>query len=435
MGRPSVVNESMYDRVRLAQWRAGFAHGRGISRRDLLRLCAGAGFAAAGLGWVAHRDTAASAAPAGSLASGASAAGPIVKPLPPELFVVHGTNAEMRWEAMSGQGYLVPADRFFVRNHTLTPLLDAGQWRLRVFGTGLQGAPALADAVEFTYQDLLDLPARTLTAFVECAGNGRSFFATQQGQTVSGTPWRLGAIGVAQWRGVALSTVLRRAGLHHSAVDVLPQGLDPDFTSGGVNHGPVRRPLPIAKALDDVLLAYQMNGEPLLPDHGFPVRLVVPSWVGISSIKWVGQIEVSATPLFSPWNTIFYRLFGPTYPPEGTLVTGQVVKSAFELAWNAQLAAGRPHVLRGRSWSGTGVIRHVEVSTDGSTWHRARPTGPNLARGWHRWEFDWHPTASGPHTLRARATDSNGAIQPDTVPFNSQGYLFGGVVRHPVTVV
>src|SRR6266545_2124520 len=97
----------------------------------------------------------------------------------------------------------------------------------------------------------------------------------------------------------------------------MAQGLDADFVTGGVNLGPVRRLLPAAKALHDVLLAYEMNGQPLPPDHGFPVRLVVPSWVGISSVKWVGQIEVSATPLFSPWNTQFYRLFGPDYPGVG----------------------------------------------------------------------------------------------------------------------
>jgi DMSO/TMAO reductase YedYZ molybdopterin-dependent catalytic subunit len=242
--------------------------------------------------------------------------------------------------------------QFFVRDHTSTPLLDAGTWRLRLFGTGLRGCPTEQAPVEFSYRDLLDMPAESLTAFIECAGNGRGFFTSQQHQTVSGTAWGLGAVGVARWRGVRLATVLRRAGLTRNAVDVMPQGLDADFVTGGVNLGPVRRPLPVAKALRDVQLAYEMNGQPLLPDHGYPVRLVVPSWVGISSIKWVGQIEVSATPLFSPWNTQFYRLFGPDCPADGTLVTRQVVKSAFELAWNVTLPAERTHVLRGRSWSG-----------------------------------------------------------------------------------
>jgi DMSO/TMAO reductase YedYZ molybdopterin-dependent catalytic subunit len=363
-------------------------------------------------------------------ATPASAAGPILKPLPPELFTVYGTNAETRWEALRGRGYLVPVDRFFVRNHTVTPVIDADSWRLRLFGTGLRGGP-----VEFTYAQLRALPSRTHTAYVECAGNGRSFFTTQQGQAVSGTAWKLGAIGVARWRGVPLSTVLRKAGLTPDAVDVLPQGLDPDFVSGGVNLGPVRRPLPVAKALRDVLLAYEMNGEPLPPDHGYPVRLIVPSWIGISAIKWVGQIEVSNTPLFSPWNTQFYRLFGPTYPQDGELVSQQTVKSAFELAWDAQLAAGRRHLLHGRSWSGNGPVRHVEVSTDGgATWDRTRLIGTTVDSGWQRWAYSWRPPGPGAYTLRARATDVTGASQPDTVPHNTLGYLFGAVVQHPVTV-
>ncbi|MDT5024151.1 MAG: hypothetical protein QOE61_577, partial [Micromonosporaceae bacterium] len=275
-----MLDEATYDNVRLSQWMASTARGTGLTRRRLMRLGAGLGLgAAAGLEW---------ATVAGTPAQAAEASGPIVKPLPPELFYVYGTNAETRWEALSGQGPLVPIDRFFVRNHTGTPVIDPETWRLRLFGAGLRGAPTVEAPVEFSYQDLRHLPAETLTSAVECAGNGRSFFTTQQGQSVPGTPWKLGAVGVAQWRGVRLSTVLRRAGVMDSAVDVQPQGLDPDFITGGVNLGPVRRPLPIAKALHDTLLAYEMNGQPLPPDHGFPVRLIVPSWIGISSIKWLG---------------------------------------------------------------------------------------------------------------------------------------------------
>jgi DMSO/TMAO reductase YedYZ molybdopterin-dependent catalytic subunit len=415
-------NELTYDRTRAQQWLAGKAHGDGMSRRSMLQLSAGAGLALS-----------VSGALSGATASAAD--GPIVKPLPPELFEVYGTNAETRWEAMSGQGYLTPTDRFFVRDHTATPLIDAESWRLKLFGTGLRGAPNLANAVEFSYRDLRELPSESITAFIECAGNGRSFFTTQQSQTVSGTAWKLGAVGVARWRGVRLSTVLRRAGLTRDAVDVLPQGLDADYVTGGVNLGKVRRPLPVSKALQDVLLAYEMNGKPLLPDHGFPVRVVVPSWIGISAIKWLGQIEVSDTPLVSPWNTQFYRLLGPDYPAEGTVVTEQVVKSAFELPRDANFAGGRKHVLRGRSWSGNGRIKHVDVSTDGGvTWCRARPTSANADRAWLQWEFPWRPAKPGAYTLQARATDITGATQPVEASYNTQGYLFGAIVRHPVTV-
>ncbi|MCP3804766.1 sulfite oxidase [Allokutzneria sp. A3M-2-11 16] len=400
------IDEASYDQRRLTHW---------LSRRGFFHLGAGLGAAAAfsGLG--------------GQSAS--AQAGSIVKPLPPELFIDHGTNAEMRWEAMRGKGFTVPNDRFFVRNHTKTPSIDARTWRLRLFGTGLRVGP-----VSFSYEDLLGLPAETVTEFVECAGNGRSLYTTQQGTPVPGTPWLLGGIGVARWRGVRLSTVLERAGMTSAAVDVMASGLDPDFVDGQANHGRVRRPLPVAKALRDTLLAYEMNGETLPPDHGFPVRLIVPSWTGISNIKWVGSIEVSATPLFSPWNTQFYRLFGPTYPPEGSApLTTQVSKCAFELPWDAQFTAGRRHVLTGRAWSGKGYVRSVRISTDGgSTWHQARPLGRD--RAWLQWAYTWCPERPGRHTLMAAATDSTGATQPLQVPFNKFGYLFGAVARHPVTV-
>ncbi|WP_448316355.1 sulfite oxidase, partial [Streptomyces sp. CO7] len=360
-----------------------------------------------------------------------------VKPLPAEAFVRHGTNAETRWEALRGTGLHTPNELFFVRNHTATPLIDADGWRLRLWGDGLRGTPGQDRPVEFGYDDLRALPQVSRVAFVECAGNGRSHYATQQGQTVSGTPWGLGAIGVARWRGVRLGDVLRRAGLSSYAVDVQPRGLDAEYVSGGENLGRVRRPLPLAKALDDVILAHEMNGEPLPPDHGHPVRVLVPSWVGIASIKWVGDIEVSAEPLFSPWNTTFYRLFGSAYGDAGSPPIGvQAVKSAFELASGASFPAGRGQVLHGRSWSGAGGVARVEVSTDGGAhWRTATLHDPPRTGAWSRWSLPWRPTTPGTAHLLARATDTAGRTQPETTPHNTQGYLFDAVVRHRVTVV
>jgi DMSO/TMAO reductase YedYZ molybdopterin-dependent catalytic subunit len=226
---------------------------------------------------------------------------------------------------------------------------------------------------------------------------------------------------------------LRLAGLDRTAVDVQPSGLDPNYVTGGVDLGPVRRPMPARKALDDVLLAYEMNGEPLPPDHGFPVRVLVPGWIGIASIKWVGRIEVSDEPLFSPWNTQFYRLFGPSFPAEGQPFDRQVIKSAFELDPGTRFPAGRATRLHGRSWSAAGRIRHVDVSTDGGThWRRARLTGGSVDNAWQRWETDWRPSA-GTHELLARATDVHGNTQPDAARFNTLGYLFDAVARVPVS--
>ncbi|MFI7345514.1 sulfite oxidase [Streptomyces sp. NPDC049936] len=416
------IHESAYDRRRLRQWLAGEARADGVSRRDMLRLLAAAG--AAGAAPVAL----------GTPARAAATAPGIVKPLPEELFTVRGTNAETRFAALAGSGYHTPNDRFFVRNHTSTPVLSAADWALTVHGDGL----TRDRTVDFSLADLRRMPSVTHSAFVECAGNGRSLFTGQQGQTVSGTSWTLGAIGAARWRGVRLADVLRRAGLSRRAVDVMPRGLDADYvTADGADLGRVRRPLPLSKALDDVLLAYEMNGEPLPPDHGHPVRVLVPSWIGIASVKWVGDIEVSAEPLYSPWNTDFYRLFGDAYPDGGTApLTGQTVKSAWELDAGAKLAAGATHRLTGRSWSGAGGVVRVDVSTDGGgTWHRARLHDAPRRDGWVRWSTRWRPATPGPYTLLARATDSAGRTQPDATVHNTQGYLFDAVVRHPVNAV
>ncbi|MGW6942431.1 sulfite oxidase [Streptomyces xanthophaeus] len=419
-------DESQYDRARLRQWARGRARSAGVDRRDLLRLfAAGAAAGAVGLG------AAAPAAAAGA-AAGAAAAPGTVKPLPPELFTLRGTNAETNFAALRGTGPLTPVDRFFVRNHTVTPRIAADGWRLRVWGDALAGGP-----VEFSYDRLRSFPAVERTLFIECAGNGRSFYTTQQGQQVSGTAWTLGAIGVARWRGVRLSDVLRRAGVTRRAVDVLPRGLDDEVVTNGVNLGRVRRPLPASKALDDVILAYEMNGEPLPPDHGGPVRVVVPDWIGISSVKWVGDIEVSGQPLYTPWNTDLYRLFGPDQPAQGSApLTRQTLKSAFELELGATVPVHRARLLTGRSWSGAAPVHRVEVSTDGGArWQRARLHDAPRRGSCVRWSVPWTPRTTGTTALLARATDATGRTQPQTTAHNTQGYLFDAVVRHPVTVV
>ncbi|MGX1880716.1 sulfite oxidase [Streptomyces sp. NPDC055287] len=395
----------------------------GVDRRGLLKLLAATPVAAQ---WAAAAPAAASPSP-----SGAASAPGIVKPLPPDVFTIRGTNAETDVGAFAGTGRLTPVDRFFVRNHTSTPRIGEAEWRLTVWGSGLRGGP-----VVFTYGQLRSLPSVTRTAFLECAGNGRSYFDTQQGRPVIGTPWTLGAIGVARWSGVRLADVLRVAGISDRAVDVMPRGLDDEFVAGGAGLGRPRRPMPVTKAMDDVILAYEMNGEPLPYDHGFPVRVVVPSWVGIASIKWLGDIEVSDTPLSSPWTTQFYRMFGEAYPPEGSApLTRQTIKSIFEFAPGTAFDAGRTHRLTGRSWSAAAAVRKVEVSTDGGAhWRPAKLRDTPHRHSWVRWSADWRPRHAGPAELLARATDAAGNTQSATSVHNTQGYFFDAVVRHGVTV-
>jgi sulfane dehydrogenase subunit SoxC len=357
---------------------------------------------------------------------GVQAASPgdlVLKPTPPEQFVDYGSNKEMRWEQLYPRGYVVPNELFFVRNHTRTPRIEVSTWRLRVEGSGVQRP------LDLTYDELLAMPSISVLRAIECAGNGRSFFEAAYGKKPQGTQWQLGAIGVAEWTGVPLSTILDRAGLKRSARDVMPQGLD-DLL--------VRRPMSITKALaEDTIVAYAMNGEPLPPDHGFPVRVLTPGWIGVANIKWVGRIEVSEEALYSHWNTETYVLIGPDYPPtppaQGAVLSSQSIKSALELARDGALPAGR-HLIRGRSWSPFGTIAKVEYSLDqGNTWRQARLREPNIARAWVRWDFDWE-AAAGRYVIQARATDAEGHTQPDRVPWNEQGYLYNAVVDHPVTV-
>jgi DMSO/TMAO reductase YedYZ molybdopterin-dependent catalytic subunit len=274
------------------------------------------------------------------------------------------------------------------------------------------------------------MPSISVIRALECAGNGRNFFEVTHGKKIEGTPWSLGGIGVAEWTGVPLREVLERAGVKKSAKDVMPVGLD---------EKQIKRPMPIEKALaDDTLLVYAMNGEPLLPDHGFPVRMLLPGWVGIANVKWVGSIEVSEQALYSEYNTKKYVLTGKEYEPQppaaGPILTTQKVKSAFELAWDGELPVGK-FLLRGRSWSGEGTIKKVDVSVDGGkTFQPARLREPNIDKAWVRWDIDWD-VQPGENKLQARATDSAGSTQPIDIPLNEQGYAYWAVVTHRITGV
>jgi DMSO/TMAO reductase YedYZ molybdopterin-dependent catalytic subunit len=370
-------------------------------------------------------------------AAPASAGSPfILKPTPPAYFTDFGTNAEMRWASVDPQRYLTPQSRLFVRNHTRTPQVDRSTYALRVYGDGLATPRGEGEPLSLSFADLRRLPHHELTAVVECTGNGRSHFRTQQGQTVSGTAWTLGAVGTVRWSGVRLRDVLASVGLSPDAVSIQATGLDDPFVSGGTDYGRVRRPFPVEKALDDALLAWGINGEDLLPDHGYPLRLVLPGWVGIASIKWLGSLEVSTTQLTSPWNTTFYRMVGPEWPADSPPLTVNPVRSAWELA-PEQVLPSRPVTLTGRSWSGAGRITRVSVSLDGGA--RWRPAVLDRRsredEGWTQWSVRWGNPRPGRHELLARATDEQGRTQPLVAAFNTQGYFFDAVVRHPVQVV
>ena len=197
--------------------------------------------------------------------------------------------------------------------------------------------------------------------------------------------------------------------------------------------------LPVERALHpETILAYGLNGEPLLKDHGFPLRAIVPGWVGSSQIKWLGRIEVSSKELWTRNNTTSYVLIGDDYETQGeaagTVITQQTIKSALALPWPARVRPGR-HKLRGFAHSPHGEISNVEWSDDGgSRWSEALVARPQDRYSWALFNFDWD-ASPGEQTVMTRATDVQGNTQPDRVPFNEKGYLFNQPLPHPISVV
>ena len=390
----------------------------GLSRRGFLRALAAGGTVAA-LAACTEFDAAMLPAPAA-----ADAAVPYFKD--PAPFRMHpGAGLESRLETM--QGGITPTRYFFVRNNGTSPGLEARDWRLLVEGD------AVSTSLELSYRDIRAMPGRTLVSYLECAGNHRAMFDLVQGRAAQGTQWMTGAVGNAEWTGVALRDVLVRAGIRDDAVSVLLIGLDADAPEEGF-----RRVLPVAKAMHpDTLLAYAMNGDILPPDHGFPLRAVVPGWVGSSSIKWLGRIQVSAEPLWTRNNSTSYVLIGDDFPAEGDrlgpAVTTQTIKSALALPWPAELAAG-PRRIHGYAQSPHGPIAKVEWSLDGgATWREAAEVEPQFQYSWARFRIDLE-LRTGLHTMMTRATDAAGNMQPDSIPFNAKGYLFNQPVPHPLRV-
>ena len=334
--------------------------------------------------------------------------------------------SEMKFELMANQAYHTSNSLFFTSSHSTPPSVDIKRWRLSIEGDGV------ANPFAINYGDLLKLPYTTVTRYLECAGNGRAFYASLLNKKAEGLQWHFGGYGIAEWSGVPLAELLKRAKIRDNAVDVMPIGLD---------SPPGERPMPVAKAVEeDTLLAYIMNGKVLPLDHGFPLRTIVPGWIGAASIKWVSKILVSTQPIHVTNNTTSHVLIGPDYPPQppaqGHVITSQVMKSACCLPWPATLQAGHQKIV-GYAWSPFGKIARVDISMDGGkTFQPATLVGPNIERAGTRWEFHFHPEP-GNISIIPRATDDAGNTQYDISEqkWNRLGYLFGAMVPHPLTIV
>lgn len=285
------------------------------------------------------------------------------------------------------------------------------------------GTLTVGGAVErpltLTVDEIRAMPATTLTVTLECAGNGRIGLMPLP----TGEPWAGTAVGTARWTGVPLHQILERAAPRADGVEVSFEGADHGSYKGGPDIHFVRS-LAVRRALDpaaQVLVAWAMNDELLTPDHGAPLRLLVPGWYGMASVKWLARMTVLTEPYAGQFQTVSYQY--EWVGREREAVTTIRPRAVFTApAPNVTLPRG-PYTVRGKAWSGAGPITTVEVSVDGAgEWRPAQVAPPTGPYEWQEWRFEWAGADPGRHVLRARATDATGASQPDSPEWNRLGY-------------
>jgi DMSO/TMAO reductase YedYZ molybdopterin-dependent catalytic subunit len=327
---------------------------------------------------------------------------------------------------------MTPNERFFVRSHFGPPAAESVQadtWRLTVKGL-------VKDGLTLGLKELRRFEEVTLTAVLQCSGNGRA----HQRPKAPGVQWERGAVGNAQWTGVRLRDVLQRAGVKPQGLHVQMQGADrpalptvPLFT----------RSIPIAKALHpDTLLAYEMNGRPLPLLHGAPLRVITPGWMAESCMKWLTELTLRADETPGYYMQQAYRIPETSIQP-GSGLPGTVMVPVEQMPVKSLIAAPGdedtlkigPVTIQGVAWAGESPITKVEVSCDdGKTWEPARLVGEEQPYAWRHWQYLWNARQVGPTAILCRATDAQGAQQPEKSPWNPGGFLWNGWDRLSVTV-
>jgi DMSO/TMAO reductase YedYZ molybdopterin-dependent catalytic subunit len=322
---------------------------------------------------------------------------------------------------------ITPLGLHYLLIHFDIPHVDEGAWRLEVGGR-------VARPLALTLEDVRARPERTLAVTLECAGNGRALLSPR----ALSQPWLMEAVGTAEWTGTPLAPILEEAGLEAGAAEVVFTGLDRGV-QGDVEHD-YERSLPVAEALrDDVLLAYAVNGRPLPPQHGFPLRVVVPGWYGMTHVKWLRSITVVAEPFRGWQQEVAYHLRESEDDP-GRPVTRMLPRSLLippgipDFLTRTRFLQPGPCTLEGRAWSGWAPVERVEVSTDGTrTWNEAILGDPVSELAWRGWSYPWDAAAGG-HELCCRATDASGRTQPLAPEWNLDGFCNNAVQRVSVVV-
>ena len=398
-------------------------HGRDESRRNFMKAAAGAGALALPLA-----NALAQAEPPNTISND----------------IVKGEKVKsMQWHSERPLTGSVPAhehdfdvtpnDRMFVRNNLTTPVVDINAHRLTLKG--------LVDKeLSFSVFDLAkNFTTVSMQGMLECAGSGRSAYQPR----ASGTPWlETGGMGCPVWGGVRLADLLKAAGLKPGAAHVAGQGGDPGVVP---TAAPVIRSIPMRKAMDEgTLVAWAMNGSPLPWIHGYPLRLVVPGWVGSASTKWLHTLTVLDAPFKGTYMDSSYRVPrnpiepGTKMPPDAVSAEAWPIKSIITSpAPNAHVKGTAPILVRGRAWVGEGAVERVEISSDeGKTWQRAElaPRSPLHPYAWRTFTHEHRPQRPGYVSFLARAWDDRGNPQPAVPYWNPLGYFWNGWHRVGVVV-
>jgi sulfane dehydrogenase subunit SoxC len=373
--------------------------------------------------------------------------------------------------------FITPIEQFFIRNTYATPRaeldprVDPKTWTLRVHGNGIERD------ITIRYDDLLKMPSRSIICTMECAGNGRTLIWEQGGMAkgetdVKGNGWGLGAVGQAEWQYVPMTHILGLAGGFKRGAKwaLFWSGVDAPRAGEAGDQG---RPLPVSELIErghEIGLAFKMNGLDLPPDHGGPVRLIVPGWTAAASIKWLTEIKVATHNFWVPLSAFDHVFEGPSYPvptpaaddeyrfctpqqirgpmvtwlkPKTLVTLPLMVTEKHALPYNYPLKLGeRPVLASGRrtitglAWGPQHGIRHVDYRINRGPWRRAKLLPPVMGPyTWTRFSFNWD-ARPGQHVIETRATDKMMQTQPEeAIAFNSGGYEFWGVPRIPVQVV
>jgi DMSO/TMAO reductase YedYZ molybdopterin-dependent catalytic subunit len=323
---------------------------------------------------------------------------------------------------------VTPLGLHYLLTHYDIPAVDAGSWRLEITG-------AIDRGLTLSLDELKARPHVVIQSTMECAGNGRALL---EPRPVS-QPWLAEAVGTAAWGGTPLAPLLREAGLASDVTEILFTGLDRGIEGDEQQH--YERSLQRKDALgDEVVLAYEMNGVPLLPQHGAPLRLVVPGWYGMTNVKWLARITALTKPFHGYQNAWSYRV-RLDEGDEGEPVTRMQPRALMVppgipefLSRERFLEPGACRIV-GRAWSGFGPVTEVAVSIDGgSTWDEAALEDVPGPWAWRGWSFEWAATVPGRYELACRARDAAGNEQPLQPPWNLGGYVNNAVQRVVVTV-